>query len=574
MTNPADSWLESIAPEHVDAIGKFVLGRLDGESTEMPAGTGELLDEERGPVFLGLRTGGALKFSAWLGAENQREGLEQAIDEAREQLDAETLDGIETAEICLSYGFRAHDLRNKRERQQLMSNVFRGIRGLEIGWSDQFRYISPTVMLETNLGWKDVLEEVRKELGLSQETFESGRVRFRQFRNAQLLIKRKKKEAVKLFRGFRLIPVEEVTREGVENLQQVLGDYLYNNVGDDGRLVYMYDAGIGERADMGTNMIRQFMATIAMSRTAHYRGRDEKLYDIVERNIRFNLRNYYKARGSLGLIEYGNMVKLGAVALAAISLVEHPKRDEFSRPERKLFGLIEHLWQPNGRFKTFYKPAKQDTAHNFYPGEALLAWSYKLEEKLDPKILNKFMQSYRHYKEWHLDPQHRNPAFIPWHTQAYYKVFKKTEERELVDWIFEMNDWLIDAMQQWEGTMYPDAMGRFYSPKVGKYGPPHASSTGVYMEGIIDAFCLARQFGDEERRERYRLSLVRGLRSCMQLTYWNDTDMFYVKEPERVRGGVRTTVYNTRIRVDNIQHNLMAILKILENFEDDDFRHP
>jgi hypothetical protein len=570
MSDPQPHWLSSVAPEHVDAIGNYVAARLRGEKADLAPETAKLLEGETGPVFVGMRTTGALQFSQYRKDQNQHAALQAIIDGAVEELDTDQRSAIETVEVCPSYDFREHRLAEKQGRSVLRSNVWRGLRGVECEFSGQIHYLWPTLMLEQNFEWKDAFEDLRKRVGVSQETFESKRVTTRQFSAAQVLVFPREKRATALFRGLRVIPVSEVTQEGVERLQDFLGNYLYNNVQEDGRLIYMYEPGQDSEPGGPDNMIRQWMATIAMGRTAHHRSKDKKFYDITERNIRFNLRNYYRATGSLGLIEYYNTVKLGAVALAAIALVEHPST-HFSRPQRKLYNLIEHLWQPTGRFKTFYKPADQDVAHNFYPGEAMLAWSYRLEKKIDQKLLDKFMASYRHYREWHLE--HRNPAFIPWHTQAYFKVFQQTKDKELVDWIFEMNDWLIAEMQQWDEVMTPDAMGRFYNPNK-NYGPPHASSTGVYMEGIIDAFCLAREFGDDERRERYRVSLIRGLRSCMQLTYWNDEDMFLVKDKDATRGGVRTTIYNNRIRVDNVQHNLLAILKILQNFEKDDFVHP
>jgi len=35
---------------------------------------------------------------------------------------------------------------------------------------------------------------------------------------------------------------------------------------------------------------------------------------------------------------------------------------------------------------------------------------------------------------------------------------------------------------------------------------------------------------------------------------------------------VRTTVYDNEVRVDNIQHNLMALLKIRAKFRETDYR--
>jgi len=38
-----------------------------------------------------------------------------------------------------------------------------------------------------------------------------------------------------------------------------------------------------------------------------------------------------------------------------------------------------------------------------------------------------------------------------------------------------------------------------------------------------------------------------------------------------VEGGIRTTVYDNEIRCDNVQHNVMAALKIVNVFEENDY---
>jgi len=179
------------------------------------------------------------------------------------------------------------------------------------------------------------------------------------------------------------------------------------------------------------------------------------------------------------------------------------------------------------------------------------------------------MSAFRYYRDWHLDPRNRNPAFVPWHTQAHYLIWEKTQDPELLDFVFEMNDWLVAEMSQWQ-VEYDDMRGRFYKPG-GRFGPPHSSSTGVYLEGLIDAFVMARDTGDEDRMALYRQAICRGLRSVMQLTFRHEVDMFYVGARNRAFGGVRETVYNNEIRVDNVQHNLMGIIKILKEFTDEDF---
>lgn len=231
--------------------------------------------------------------------------------------------------------------------------------------------------------------------------------------------------------------------------------------------------------------------------------------------------------------------------------------------------LTLYLWRPSGEYITFFKPKGRNENHNFYPGETLLAWSFLYDESKDPELLKKCMESFRYYKKWHLE--NRNPAFIPWHTQAYYNLWKHTKDEDLKAWIFEMNDWLVDTMQSGSRVAYDDTIGRFYAPKE-NFGRPHASSTGVYLEGLIDAFAMAREIGDTHHEEKYRKAIVYGIRSSMQLQFQDDIDMFYVTNRDRLRGGMRTTVYDNAIRVDNVQHVLMGVQKILREFKESDYK--
>jgi hypothetical protein len=313
------------------------------------------------------------------------------------------------------------------------------------------------------------------------------------------------------------------------------------------------------------------MATVALGRFAGAEDDDAQIYNLTAKNIEYNLETFYREEKSLGLIvDIDKDVKLGAVALAALAIVEHPERERFAAEERALRRTVDALWHKDGSFDTFYRPRLRSDNVNFYPGEALVLWSRLYADDRDPKLLERIMRSFRYYRKWHLEPANRNPAFVPWHTMAYHRVWRLTKDKQLLDFIFQMNDWLIENMQQWDDLPYPDLQGRFYAPRR-KYGPPHASSTGVYLEGLIAAFDTAERSGDQRRVDAYRLAIRRGLRSAMQLQFEDDVDMYYVTEPKRVIGGLRTNPYDNEIRVDNVQHNLMAVLEIERTFEKDDF---
>ena len=74
---------------------------------------------------------------------------------------------------------------------------------------------------------------------------------------------------------------------------------------------------------------------------------------------------------------------------------------------------------------------------------------------------------------------------------------------------------------------------------------------------------LAIHVGDEPRPAAYRQAIERGLRSLRQLQFRDERDMFYISRKARVRGALRTEVYDNAVRIDSAAHALAATLKIL-----------
>ncbi|HWH33196.1 MAG TPA: hypothetical protein VNU01_11060, partial [Egibacteraceae bacterium] len=449
-----------------------------------------------------------------------------------------------------------------------LDNVHRGVRGLELRRGGEVARYSPTWMLATNRSFARVLElfaearDLEDLAGVEASVFDA-----EQF---LVLLGDGGVRARRLFRGNETVRAEDVDAASVAATARRLGDWLARAVHPDGRMTYQWFPSRGEESQ-GDNTVRQWMATAALGRYAAWRD-DERVWALTRRNVARNLDAYYTEQLGLGLIEEGpDKVKLGAVALAGRALAEHPDRPRLAPVIDALEATTVHLAEPDGSFRTWFRPADRDDQHNFYPGEALYFWAHRYAERRDPATLERLMRAFRFYRGWHLDPANRNPAFVPWHTQAYVETWRHTRSDELATFVFEMNDWLLD-MQQWDSAPYPDLRGRFYDPDRPGYGPPHASATGVYLEGLADAFWLAREVGDDGRAERYRVALVRGIRSVMQLEFADDADLYYVSDRARVRGGVRTEAYDNRIRVDNVQHNLMALLKVLERFGPADYR--
>ena len=527
-------------------------------------------------VFASFRRSGQSQYEVWRRGSSAYSALEKALDAGRERLKKTNNAPIDTIELNLAHSFIT---RNIKDDKRALSNIYRGIRGVEFIYDKKPTRYAPTKVLATNRSLKNLIKVFAEKENLTVGQVSGSLVRTRTFEADQMLVQLSPEKSVKaMVRGNQLVTMEEVTAKSVREMADAHISWMKQNLQPNGRMVYKYWPSRGDESK-NNNMIRQWMATVCMDRIAKANG-DQPFYDRVATNIRYNLANWYQEEDGLGLIEYQGKVKLGAIALAALAMVEHPKRAEFAKYEKGILKTMDHLWHDDGSFTTFYKSPGIRDKHsnaNFYPGEALVLWAALYEESKDADLLKRFMKTFRFYREWHLEgtnlvgKPNRNPAFIPWHTQAYYTVWKITRDKELQEFVFTMNDWLLDV-QQWDSAKrFPDTQGRFYDP-TRPFGPPHASSTGVYLEGLIDAHQMAKLVGDTEREEKYRRAIVRGLRSIMQLTYMDDVDMYYVSNKDKVYGGVRTTVYHNEIRVDNIQHNLMGILKILDAFEETDYR--
>lgn len=564
----------TLSDDQMDQFAHFINDLWSGELSSVEELDHNIprLDLPAEAVYLALRSDGRRLVELWETEGTTAEALAAAIERARNILDSEEYAAVNRLEISLGHSFTTYNLNLDRDRRTLFSNIHQGIWGLEIEYRNIKALYAPTYIVASNRSNSRLIELFLRHYEINEEDF-NREAKLATFEADQLLITLGEEPgAVRMIRGNISVSPESVTRESTKELAELAGLWLVNNVHEDGRMTYKYWPSAARESE-ANNMIRQWMATVALIRKGKAED-DPQLLRLAENNINYNLDQFYHEENDYGLIEFRDQVKLGAVALAALALLEHPEREKWAAEEKALQKTIDFLWNEDGSLTSFYKPAGDMRFQNFYPGEALLYWAELYKREPDPELLEKFIKSFEYYRAWHLEPYNRNPSFIPWHTQAYFIIYQLTGYGPLKDFIFEMNDWLL-PVQQWEDdVLYPDTLGRFYDPDR-PFGPPHSSSTGVYLEGLIDAFVLARETDDQPRMENYRRAINRGLRSVMQLQFVDEVDMFYISPPMRpyVEGAIRTTVYNNEIRCDNVQHNYMAILKILREFDEDDFGH-
>ena len=436
----------------------------------------------------------------------------------------------------------------------------RGLVGLELQLGGKTRSYAPTQMLAANLSCDRALDRFLEALGATRAEFRSqGRLQALSAR--QFLLSGDGLEVTELFRGSTLIdPVPSPGENRTGDIADGIGQWMLHNISAEGALPYKYWPSRGEESP-ADNAIRRFLGAMALARLGELRS-SGRIRDAARRNLRFNLKRYFRRLDpGYGAIVERNGAKLGAAAVAALAILESPARGEFAAELDMLAAGIGSLADPVKGFRTFFFPAERDGENwNFYTGEALLFWAEALRQRVScaPSV-RQWMAAFHCCRRRHR--RDRNPAFVPWHTQACVSLFAQTGDRDLADFVFEMNDWLL-PMQQWDGVP-DDLRGRFYDPGRPHFGPPHAASTGAYLEGLADAMTLARALGEEARAASYRLAIDRGLRSLRQLQFRDDRDAFYIYRKRRVLGALRTEAYDNAVRIDSAAHALGAAIKIL-----------
>ena len=459
-------------------------------------------------------------------------------------------------EVCIADGFRSVAA-NRFSRE--FCNRVRGLVGMEIELRGEATRLAPTRMLAANLGFRRALDRFIEERAIDPAEFRA-EGRLRAFSARQFLLSgRGGHPPVEMHRGSTLVdPAPDEDRAA--DLAAGIGQWMTGNLSGDGALPYKYWPSRGEDSP-ADNAIRRFLATVALARLGSLRGNAE-IRDAAQRNLRFNLRRYFRdIGGGKGAIVESTGAKLGAAALAGLAILESPAPGAFARELAMLSAGIDSLAHDGLGFRTFFFPPERDGENwNFYSGEALLFWAEATRRNLaTAPSLERCAAVFERCRTRH--HRKRNPAFVPWHTQACASLYAQTGRREFADFVLEINDWLL-PMQQWDG-LPPDMRGRFYNPRRPDFGPPHAASTGAYMEGLADAAALARAVGDGARAETYERAIARGLRSLRQLQFRDQHDTFYISKGKRVRGALRTEVYDNSVRVDSAAHALAAAIKIL-----------
>jgi hypothetical protein len=501
-----------------------------------------------------MRAGGRKVRAQWLNG-SVPQVVSKAVAAVAEQLPRGGDEALTTVEVTLPRDWAPLD---HDDLGRARCNDFRGVYGLELRGSGEIVRMSPLEIVARNLMPDRTVEILKEEIGaVDTETWK--------FAADQYLVELREGRCTQLFRGQPVVAQSDITRKCVSGMAGEMTAWLARQVASDGKTAYKYWPSNGNYSD-ADNALRQFMASACLALAAR-RGRNRKLAAAVKRNFQYNFGEFYRDEDACGVIDDFGKVKLGAAAVAVMAILNLPDPGQWNRHLARLRAFIESMQQDDGSFRTFLRPEGRNDNQNFYPGESALAMARLYAHKPEDALLDRLRACFAYYRSWHRN--NRNPAFVPWHSQAYCLFHEFTGEDEVAAFVFEMNDWLLKVQEV--DDCAPDVVGDFFDPSRPWFGPPHASATGVYLEGLVEAWKLARRLGEVERADAYRRAMLRGLRSLRQMQFRSSADMFYIQRRSRVQGGLRSSGFDNTLRIDNVQHGLMAIFNILDHFSEEDY---
>jgi len=439
----------------------------------------------------------------------------------------------------------------------------RGVYGLRVVNGKKAANYYSTFAIEGNYRRIKLINKLILKAGAGEEKIENNRFyKYKTLHFARSLVS---DDIVTFYRGNTANFEVNWSRDELLKSRDAAEKWIFDNLNVSGYFNYAYSPSNGKYSK-NNNMIRQLMSARYLAKMS---SEKRLLLPKHRKNLQFIMKNWYREDGENGYIFFHNKSKLGANGLALRVLLATPFFAQYKEQARKLANSIVGAIGINGQLEPWFKVPEgynlqKERLLCFYSGEALLALGEYYEKVKDEKILQALIRSQDYYLQKYVVELQKNyyPAYVPWHSQSLYHLYKITGDEKYARAVLLLNDKLLE-LQNKTGKPFKDYLGRFYNSFTPQYGSPHSSSDAVYTEGVAYAYELAREMKDKKRVAEYKKSLQLAVHNLLNLQYQVD-NCYFMQHPERVKGALRYSVVDNRIRVDTTQHMLDAYEKIVE----------
>ena len=542
ISGSASSHEYQLSAQQKTAMAQFAYAAIDGKDTQpSPDFGGISTDYYR--LYLTLLSSGKVKCSET--SYSLKRGSDRISTEIQETLKKCIASGgtQEITNIVFDFLYNQYELKGNT-LEELSDETMWGVDALRIEANGRSANLLSSVSVINNYSHQQTLEALCTSAGLEKDCYSNQSVKIYKLSDSAILATRDGK-ITDLYRSNVLLQADSITQSDI--LTSIAGGYSWfgKNTRNDGLLEYLYYPSADEYAK-DDNDIRRLAATWGQTELMNFLGRDDAR-DSVAATLDHYLQ-YQKEGGGGIYLDIGGSANIANNAFMIMALINTPdyaNRDELLR---QLAAAIINAQQKDGSYQTDIIAGGQ-SGIDYYPGEAMLALMKLYGMTKDRQYLDSVEKAFFYYRDYWRNNQ--NTAFVPWHSQAYRMLYDAKPNRELTDFVFEMNDWLI-SKQQTTGS-YPDYLGGF--------GEKPSNSTASYLEGLGDAYALAKTVDDNNHSDQYQKAIKLAARYVMQTQFTSD-NAFYLSNPQKAIGGFRQSVVNNQERNDYTQHATLALMKV------------
>lgn len=373
-------------------------------------------------------------------------------------------------------------------------------------------------------------------------------------------------------------------------------DWIVKYQKENGQYLYYYDAKEDNfvdhehpnRAenDLYYNDLRHCGGIVTLVR-AYQLTKDEKYLKSAKKGLDFitSITKEHEVNGKVAAyVFYNKKAKLGGTAMILIAMMRYrivtgdKSYDEYIKKYTRhllsricdsgeMLGYYIHPEVQNGEPLTSMSEAERRRTFSFYyPGEALLGlglFANYFDE--DDELLDEVLNKSKIALDWIVDERPKFYADLftalpsdAWLMQAIEEWIKRYDFKKDNYINFVLNDarTMLAKTYQKDDTPYIDYEGAYYY-----YHGNHFYPDGSRSEGLIAAYYLAKNIGDEE----FAKILLEACRKTAksQLTLVNVEQNTYAhKNPQKSVGAIRFKATRQWVRVDSIQHVACFFLRL------------
>ncbi|MFT4622327.1 MAG: hypothetical protein ACI8PZ_000983 [Myxococcota bacterium] len=409
---------------------------------------------------------------------------------------------------------------------------------------------------------------------------------------------------VRLFRGMPEVGMADMSDAHIQEMLIAGGEWWLHNMDDDGVIEYKYWPTQNRRSTE-YNEVRHILAARDLADTWRYR-RDDRYLDGSRRAMDWLLRYAVEATDAPApplphppdgtmLFRYPSISeaarlrkppnqKLGTVAVALLGWVAWAQASGSKAEDeriRRMARFVRAMMDDQGKYRAYYvQPGHpyEKEKNDIVPGEAALSLGMVAEYFDEPEWLDDHKKFIDYYRPWFRErakqvrPTGRWPRhtyddltrldlvqFGPWSVMANKQYFMMTGDEEAAAFGLEVADWMIDYYQ-WTGerSPWPDFVGGYYKLPI----ELPAMQTFCYSEGTAAAYQIAATYAPE-RKDKYDRSTLEAIR-FMEVMQYDPTDSYFVALPDKVRGGIKYTMNENKVRIDYVGHGLSTLSQYLD----------